>query len=596
MKKTKKSWSFGDKLIAALLTLCVAGAGVLAFLILRETGERREAGEGFTALEAQYLYNGVDATPAPTAAPSLAPEEEALGDDGELMAIIAQQEAESQRAGATPTPRPTPAPTKPPAPSPAPQTSATAAPTATPYIPVGDAVLEKVHYSADFGSLLALNEEVVGWLVQDETELNYPVMQAEDNEYYLTHLYTRGINRNGSIFLDCGNAPYFTDMVNYLYGHNRKDGAMFASLPEYQNQAYYEAHPTATLLTPYRDYRLDIFACVRLSLETKDEWHEKTFEGKKDFEAYIARVQKENKLKTDVTPRWGDQLLALCTCTNEVHEDRYIVLARMRPIVYAFEESLSVTKMELDAKETVSGLVAVPGRGQMQYYAQNDPLWAEMAYEGRSNPRGRRLGSGGCAPVSMAMVVANLADENNLWWLSYDSGLDNGLTFCTCSVNQYYCSHRHAQYKPETPKEFRRYLPVLIASFATGNNQWKEVSRGKNPGTKPLFMKRVAEVYNLRFEVSKQQERALAVLERGGMAVAVTGGAESPFTGNGHFLVLAAVDDLFLYILDPYLKEDYSQTDPKGLIEQLQPGLLRVKRRDWAELCLYTYYLFEKNE
>ena len=52
--------------------------------------------------------------------------------------------------------------------------------------------------------------------------------------------------------------------------------------------------------------------------------------------------------------------------------------------------------------------------------------------------------------------------------------MKNGFTFCTCSVNQYYCNHTHAQYRLETPAEFKRYLPVAMASFATGNNIWGE--------------------------------------------------------------------------------------------------------------------------
>lgn len=111
--------------------------------------------------------------------------------------------------------------------------------------------------------------------------------------------------------------------------------------------------------------------------------------------------------------------------------------------------------------------------------------------------------------------------EESLGGISAYARVENGYTFCTCSVNQYFCNHRHAQYKLETPAEFRRYLPLAIASFATGNNIWGENSRRD---------------------------------------------------GGGHYLTLASIYEGSLYILDPYLKADYGKTDRQHLITQIEPG------------------------
>ena len=101
----------------------------------------------------------------------------------------------------------------------------------------------------------------------------------------------------------------------------------------------------------------------------------------------------------------------------------------------------------------------------------------------------------------LAMAIANLVPEESLGGISAYARGKNGYTFCTCSVNQYFCNHRHAQYRLETPAEFRRYLPLAIASFATGNNIWGENSRRD---------------------------------------------------GGGHYLTLASIYEGSLYILDPY--------------------------------------------
>ena len=487
----------------------------------------------------------------------------------------------------TPEPTPTPAPTQTPVP--------TVTPTAEPP-KVGTAVEQTVRYSVDFDRLRSINEDVIGWIMQDGTEISFPSVQGEDNEYYLTHLYTKSVNRTGAIFADAGNSPYFTDMCTYLYGHNRKNGSMFASIPNYLDHAYYEAHPTLTIITPYEDYIAEVFACVRESAEQEQTWRVKQFSRRAEYDEFVQSILERSQLETGIVPKWGDQLLALCTCTNEVHEDRYIVFARMRPIVYASEESVSVMKMEMDAIQGTSHTVNVPGRGEMQYYAQNDPVWARMRYEARGSNEARIFGQGGCGPTSMAMAIANLVPEESLGGISAYAKMENGFTFCTCSVNQYFCNHTHAQYKLETPAEFKRYLPVAMASFATGNNIWGESSRTDSGGTSTAFMKRVTEAYGLYFTLTKDREQALSALEEGAMVIASTGGSASPFTGGGHYLTLASVYEGKLYILDPYLKADYSKTDKRHLLTQIEPGLLEADVEDLDELLLYTFYIVDTKE
>lgn len=476
-------------------------------------------------------------TKAPTATATPEP-------TGILRATLRPPETPTPEPTFTPTPKPTPAPT--------------VTPTAEPP-KVGTAVQQMMRYSVDFDSLRAINGDVVGWLLQEGTEINFPIVQGEDNEYYLNHLYTGAVNRTGAVFADANNSPYFSDMCTYLYGHNRKNGSMFASIPNYMDHDYYEEHPTLTLITPYEDYIAEVFACVRESTEQDQTWRVRQFGRRAEYDEFVQSILERSTLDTGVVPKWGDQLLALCTCTNEVHEDRYIVFARLRPIVYASDESVSVMKMEMDAIQGTSHTVHVPGRGEMQYYAQNDPVWARMRYETRGSNQARIFGQGGCGPTSMAMAIANLVPEESLGGLAAYAKMKNGFTFCTCSVNQYYCNHTHAQYRLETPAEFKRYLPVAMASFATGNNIWGENSRADGGGTSTAFMKRATEAYGLYFTLTKDRDAALSALEDGAMVVASTGGASSPFTGGGHYLTLASVYEGKVYILDPVSENGLQQ-------------------------------------
>ena len=84
--------------------------------------------------------------------------------------------------------------------------------------------------------------------------------QAEDNDYYLRHLYDGTYNKAGCLFADYENKKDFSDRNTIIYGHNMRDGSMFASLNEYKEQSYYDSHPQMYLVTPDGGYLCDIFA------------------------------------------------------------------------------------------------------------------------------------------------------------------------------------------------------------------------------------------------------------------------------------------------------------------------------------------------
>lgn len=117
---------------------------------------------------------------------------------------------------------------------------------------------ETAPITVDFDALLAECPDVVGWLYCPDTPINYPVVQAEDNDYYLRRLLDGTWNSNGSIFMDYRCPSDFSGGNSILYGHNMKNDAMFGTLEDYRKQEYYDAHPVLYLLTPAQDYRIDL--------------------------------------------------------------------------------------------------------------------------------------------------------------------------------------------------------------------------------------------------------------------------------------------------------------------------------------------------
>ena len=95
--------------------------------------------------------------------------------------------------------------------------------------------------NADFTKLVELNDQSVGWITIDGTAIDYPVVQGDDNSYYLTHDFNNSSSIQGSIFMDYRNQPDFSDWNNIVYGHNMDNGSMFGALVKYRKQAFYEA-------------------------------------------------------------------------------------------------------------------------------------------------------------------------------------------------------------------------------------------------------------------------------------------------------------------------------------------------------------------
>ena len=327
-------------------------------------------------------------------------------------------------------------------------------------------------------------------------------------------------------------------------------------------------------------------------VDDETSWRIKQFPRKTDFNSYIAKLSQESmvKAKPESLPEWGDQLLVLVTCTNTEHKERYVVYGRMRQIIYATDESTNVTKMNLDQTPTISRWADVPGRGKMMVYAQNDPLWANFRYESRTSNKKRVFGEGGCGPTSVAMAIANLVPAERLADIYGYAKNSLGYTFCQCSVNQYFCTRLHAQYQIRTQDEYMRYYPMVMAGFATGNNMWNLATRGTHAGTGLKFLKKVAWLYKLDLQVTYDDDIVLDAVYNGALAIANLG-QNNPFTGGGHYVVIASVDDQYVYFLDPFRQANYDKTDKWHVLTQLSPGVVRVKREDTGRLAIAVSYI-----
>ena len=105
--------------------------------------------------------------------------------------------------------------------------------------------LKRTYKDIDFAGLQAVNTDVIGWIQIADTPVDYPLLDAADNQYYLNHTYDRQWSSYGSIFLEPRNNPDLSEKHLVIYGHNMVNASMFGSLLEYKNQAYADSHPEA---------------------------------------------------------------------------------------------------------------------------------------------------------------------------------------------------------------------------------------------------------------------------------------------------------------------------------------------------------------
>ena len=188
-------------------------------------------------------------------------------------------------------------------------------------------VLEK------YKKLFSQNKSLIGWIKIDDTNIDYPVMQTVNNEYYLKHNYNQEYDKNGSIFLDkdCDITNPGTNMI--IYGHHMSSGKMFGKLDLYSSKEYYEKHPIIQFDTIYEEGRYQIMYVFRSRIYNEDEIVFKYYQfldasTPEEFDSHMNEMAKLSLYNTGVTATYGDKLITLSTCDRSEQDGRFVVVAK----------------------------------------------------------------------------------------------------------------------------------------------------------------------------------------------------------------------------------------------------------------------------
>lgn len=178
-----------------------------------------------------------------------------------------------------------------------------------------------------FKNLKQINPDIMGWVKIPNTVIDYPVLQGKDNEYYLKHSVNREIISDASIFMDYRNNAKIPDFNTILYGHNMRDGLMFACLSKYKQENFFKTHPFIYFDTPYSKGIWQVFSIY--VTDTKFDYIKTSFESTDECVKFINSICIKSifKNKVQITPQ--DRILTLSTCSYEFKNARTVIHAKL---------------------------------------------------------------------------------------------------------------------------------------------------------------------------------------------------------------------------------------------------------------------------
>ncbi len=179
----------------------------------------------------------------------------------------------------------------------------------------------------DLEALREVNPEVVGWVFLPDTKINYPILQGEDNDFYLNHTWEKIKNPVGSVFMEYRNRPDFTEFNTIVYAHNMNNGSMFADLRDYSTTWFRESHPYVYLVNDQGVFRYEVFSFYKAPVDSFV--YGLSFQQMKTRQNFITSALEESYADMGVTPSSTDRILTLSTCSGGTHANRWVVLARL---------------------------------------------------------------------------------------------------------------------------------------------------------------------------------------------------------------------------------------------------------------------------
>ena len=191
--------------------------------------------------------------------------------------------------------------------------------------PINNYPTEKINIKIDWENM---NENIVAWIYISDTNISYPIMQADNNQYYLHHLYDGNYNSSGSIFIDYRNNNNFLDKNTIIYGHNMKNGTMFHGIKKYMEQEYADNHRYIYIVTREKTKIYYVIGCLSTSSKGEKDGYTAYQINPEDNTDWIKLSMQKSLIKTQIDDLKGNTI-TLSTClTGNSDDKRCVVIAK----------------------------------------------------------------------------------------------------------------------------------------------------------------------------------------------------------------------------------------------------------------------------
>ena len=170
--------------------------------------------------------------------------------------------------------------------------------------------------NVDFEKLREINQEVVGWIKVNNTNIDYPVVQSSDNSFYLSHSLDKEYNAAGWPFVDYRVKSDGNDKNITIYGHNRKDGSMFGSLKNILEPEWYENKENlqVTYVTDEGTKTYQVFSVYQIEKETF--YTNTAFDNDEEYISFLNELKSRSEVDFNIDLNEEDKILTLSTCAT----------------------------------------------------------------------------------------------------------------------------------------------------------------------------------------------------------------------------------------------------------------------------------------
>lgn len=212
-----------------------------------------------------------------------------------------------------------------------------------------------------FEELRAVNPDVFGWLNVYGTNIDYPLLQGEDNSKYVNTNVDGEYSLIGALFLDYRNKADFSDFNSIIYGHHMAEDKMFGDIADFADRDFFDSHRYGSLFYDGKTHGIEFFAF--LEVDAYDDVYSPAVEGMENQQAYLEQIVEQAVYTRDLQVEASDHLVLLSTCTSLLTNGRHILVGRITEEVQPdpfYEEKEEKVFAGADSQDLLDRLTEMP--------------------------------------------------------------------------------------------------------------------------------------------------------------------------------------------------------------------------------------------